>query len=279
MNFLIIQENGRHKNNRNFRECFCLKRSLLKLGHECTAWGLGHDNFNDIDFNSYEVIIDLENYDSGWFPDLSLVKSYKIIWSIDSHCRGNDYYISRYKNNKCQLILQATKEFIKNSYEIWFPNCFDNTLIKPMDALKRCDVGFCGNIVNRKNYLDFLKSNFNFIADIFVIGEDMVKAINSYKVHFNKNMSNDVNYRNFETMGCKIPLITNYNDAYDELGFKDSENCMIYNNYNELKDKIDILLKNDNILKSISEKGYELSFKHTYDERAKLLIDFLKGVV
>jgi hypothetical protein len=275
MNFLIIQENGRHKNNRNFRECFCLKRSLLKLGHECTVWGLGHDNFKDIDLNSYEVVIDLENYDSGWVPNLSSVKSYKIIWSIDSHCRGNDYYINRYKNNKCQLILQATKEFIRNDYEIWFPNCFDNTLIKPMDVLKRCDVGFCGNVVNRKNYLDFLKCNFNFIADIFVIGEDMVKAINSYKIHFNKNMANDVNYRNFETIGCKIPLITNYNSAYNDLGFKDGENCMIYNNYNELIDKINILLKNEDILKSVSEKGYELSIKHTYDERAKLLIDFL----
>jgi glycosyltransferase involved in cell wall biosynthesis len=54
---------------------------------------------------------------------------------------------------------------------------------------------------------------------------------------------------------------------------------MIYNNYNELVDKINIILKNENLLNKIAENGYQLSFRHTYDERSKLLIDFLKGAI
>jgi hypothetical protein len=77
MKFLIIQENGRHEKNRIYRECFCVQRSLLKLNHECIVWGLGHDNFKSkIDFNSFDVIINLENYDTvGWVPNLKDVKS------------------------------------------------------------------------------------------------------------------------------------------------------------------------------------------------------------
>ena len=40
---LIIQENGRHERNREFRECFCLKRAFNQLGFGCDIWGKGHE--------------------------------------------------------------------------------------------------------------------------------------------------------------------------------------------------------------------------------------------
>lgn len=276
MRFLIIQENGRHVKNRNFRECFCMQKSLIKLGFVCDIWGLGHDNFgNTIDFEDYDVIIDLENYDSGWVPDLSSIKSYKILWSIDAHCRGLGYYSNRFNKNKCQLMLQATKEFVHHISDLWFPNCFDDTLINPRTVAKRADVGFCGNVVNRQPYLNLLKSSFNFVSDILVIGDDMVNAINSYKVHFNKNIANDINYRSFETIGCRIPLVTNYDSAYVELGFKDGINCMLYDNDRDLLKGIRMLLDDPILLNNIADEGYKLSTKHTYDARAKTLVDFL----
>ena len=74
MKILLIQENGRHDANRNFRECFCLQRGFTKLGVESVVWGLGHDNYNQIpDFDSFDLIINLENYSNGWDPDLSNV--------------------------------------------------------------------------------------------------------------------------------------------------------------------------------------------------------------
>ena len=276
MRFLIIQENGRHMKNAHLRECYCMQRSIIKLRQVCDIWGMGHENFRSpIDFNAYDVIIDLENYDSGWTPDLSSVNAYKILWSIDAHCQGLEYYINRFNRNKCHLMLQATKEFVRKDCDLWFPNCFDSTIIKPRMVAKRADVGFCGNVVNRQSYFNFLGDKFDFITDIFVIGDDMVNAINSYRIHFNKNIANDVNYRNFETIGCKIPLVTDYNDNYDGLGFKDGENCMFYNNDDELVEKIKVLLDNQVLLNSIAESGYKLSSNHTYDVRARFLVNFL----
>ena len=90
MNFLLIQENGRHVANRSFRECFSLQRCLEALKQNCDVWGLGHPNYEQHpDFNNYDVIINLENYDeSGWVPDLSEVSCKKYLWSIDAHVRG-----------------------------------------------------------------------------------------------------------------------------------------------------------------------------------------------
>ena len=45
MRILIIQENGRHDENRVFRECHSLKHSLDKLNLETIVWGLGHEKY------------------------------------------------------------------------------------------------------------------------------------------------------------------------------------------------------------------------------------------
>jgi hypothetical protein len=278
MKFLIIQENGRHDKNRNFRECFCLQRALEKLQHSCRVWGLGHFGFEILpDFNSFDVIIDLENYDDrNWLPDLSDVEAYKVIWNIDEHSRGSEYYQERFIRNRCQLMLHSTRTYVKAKTDLWFPNCFDNTLVGPRQVGKKADIGFCGNIVNRGVYLNYLAYNFNFRQDIFVIGEDMVQAINSYKIHFNKNIADDVNYRNFETIGCGVVLLTNHNYQYKELGFIDGSNCLIYSHFDELSSKITGVLEHQDLLDKIAAGGYELSKKHTYEVRAGYLLDFLK---
>lgn len=281
MKILIIQENGRHDKNRHFRECFCMQRSLVKLGYVCDVWGLGHENYNhQLNFNSYDLIINLENYDqTNWIPDLNQIKCKKMLWAIDSHCRGNQVYANEFNKGDYDIILQATLDFV-DSNSVWFPNCYDDSLIKKTEAQKQYDVGFCGNIVNRGSWLNLLEStNFSFKKDIFVIGDDMVQAINSYRVHFNANMSQDINYRNFETIGCATALLTNYNHQYEALGFKDGENCSLYHNSQDLLNKLELLIFDSQLRQKIENNGHELAKnKHTYDCRAQQLINIFKNI-
>ena len=273
MKILLIQENGRHEKNRHFRECFCLQRAFIKLEHECDVWGLGHDNFNQkIDFDSYDLILNLENYGNGWEPNLREVKTKKLLWSIDSHCRGEQPFLNEFIRGKYDYLLHSTKDFVNESYKIWFPNAFDDTLIYPKELPKKCDLGFCGSLLNRSDYLNKLSSKYNFIYDNFVIGDDMVNAINTYKVHWNKNISNDINYRSFETIGCAIPLVTNYNYQYEELGFINGENVFMYKNEPEMFDYIDMLISDEILRDKISKNGFELSKKHTYLKRAEFIL-------
>ena len=277
MKFLIIQENSRHEKNKNFRECFSMQRALQKIGEDCEIWGLGHTNFEQaLDYNQFDVIINLENYDeTGWVPDLSKVNKFKLLWAIDEHCRGPNVYQYEKQRGNYNAILHATLDYVEPS-GIWLPNCYDDTIIQPRVVEKRADVGFCGNVVNRQNYLNFLQQHFNFVSDIFVIGDDMVNAVNSYHVHFNKNIANDINYRSFETIGCGIPLVTNFNPQYVELGFVDGVNCLFYRNFDELQIKITAILANNTLRSSIAQNGYDLSKKHTYEIRAKSLVKYIR---
>lgn len=278
MKILIIQENGRHDNNREFRECFCLKRAFENLNNICDIWGLGHINYNDTpDFNNYDIIINLENYDEqNWLPNLHIYsKPLKILWSIDAHCRGEQIFEKTFHEGRYDYLLHSTKDYVKKDYHIWFPNCYDDSLIKQLNIPKKHKFGFCGNYVNRKNILTELKERYNLHLDIFVIGKEMVKAVNEYNCHFNLNIANDINYRSFETIGCGTILMTNYNENYEKLGFINEKNCLIYKNKSELImyiENLDYFINKSDI----AINGLELAKKHTYTRRIEKLLQNIR---
>jgi spore maturation protein CgeB len=118
-----------------------------------------------------------------------------------------------------------------------------------------------------------------FKIDIDVRGQNMIDAIRSYKIHFNKNISVDVNYRNFETMGCGTLLLTDHNDQYAELGFKPETNVFVYKNIEEAVEIINFLKNKEDIISEVSARGLEfVKTKHTFKNRAKSLIKFINSL-
>ncbi len=274
MKIIIIQENGRHDGNRIYRECFCLQRAFKHHNINADVWGLGHKNFNETpDWESYDLILNIENYDeTGWVPNLSNVKTKKFLWSIDAHVKGLQSYLDTFETGKYDLILQSTPEFIIDDRSIWFPNAYDDDLIHDLNIEKNIDIGFCGNINNRGGLLQLIP---NIKLDTMVIGNEMVKAINSYKIHFNANISIDINYRNFETIGCGTCLLTSYNKHYQKLGFKHGYNCLIYSNVQEMLDSIQMLLNNPDLRFKIEERALELASFHTYKKRVNIIKELI----
>jgi hypothetical protein len=281
MKILIIQENGRHEVSKHLRECNSMQRAFNYHKVDCDVWGLGHNNYETKpNFNAYDVIINLENYDTGWMPNLNdITKPLKFLWSIDAHVRGYDYYKDVFIKGGYNYILQATRDYCDKD-SLWFPNCYDDDYLTPLNAPKSHFVGFCGNFVNRKPYFDFISTKMPFKLDIDVRGENMVKAINSYKIQFNKNISCDINYRSFETMGCGTALLTDYNTQYDDLGFVNRENVFFYKNITEAIEILDGLKQNMDLITSVAEKGYSLvKRKHTFKKRAESLLKFIDSKI
>jgi hypothetical protein len=284
MKIVIIQEAGRHEKNREFRESLNLQRSLNRIdGIDAKVWGLNYPEyikpFSEIE-KWADVIFIIENYTSGWLPieELSKSKKLKIFWSIDSHCVLQQHQmLCKVLNidillNSTEYYIPMFKGLVKKSH--WFPNSYPEDLIKPLQIEKTVDIGFCGNILNRGDLINHL-SKYNLKQDIFVIGDDMVRAINSYKIHVNRNISNDINYRTFETCGCGTLLFTNHTPGLEKL-FKINEEVVIYNNFSDLDNKINYFLKNESARIKIETAGCERVKKdHTYDERAKLLIEII----
>jgi len=286
MKILIIQENGRHNENRNFRECFNLQRALLRKNIDTVVWGLGHDNFNtpfQQIIKEIDVIILLENYESnGWLPDLSNVNKLKIFWSIDSHMVLMNH-ITTVVKNKIDIVLNAIEShqnYFKTSKTFYFPNAYPSDLISPIDGVdKNIFLGFCGSLLNRSEILDKLENKFGLKKDIWKLGNEMVNTINGYKIHFNKTLSNDINYRIFETMGCNTLMLTNSTENINTF-FNDMENIVIYNNEIELFEKLSILHSDNNLIKKISNSGHELvKNNHTYDNRADVLLKIISDYI
>ena len=286
MKILIIQENGRHSENKIFRECFNLQRALLRKNIDTIVWGLGHDNFN-IPFQQIvkeiDVIILLENYESnGWLPDLSNINKLKIFWSIDSHMVLVNH-ITTVVKNKIDIVLNAIEShqnYFKTSKTFYFPNAYPSDLITPINGVdKNIFLGFCGSLLNRSEILDKLENKFGLKKDIWKLGNEMVNTVNGYKIHFNKTLSNDINYRIFETMGCNTLMLTNSTENINTF-FNDMENIVIYNNEIELFEKLNILYSDNDLIKKISNSGYELvKNNHTYDNRVDVLLKIISDYI
>lgn len=284
MKIVIIQEASRHDKNKNFRESLNLHRSLSKIeGVESKVWGLNYPDFEK-SFSDIEewcdVLFIIENYTSEWLPskEISESKKLKIFWSIDSHCILQQHQ-ELCKLLKIDILLNSTESYIpmfeglvKKSY--WFPNSYPDDLIFPKKLDKTIDVGFCGNLINRGHLINHL-DKYNIKKDIFVIGDDMVNSINSYKIHFNCNISNDINYRTFETTGCGTFLLTNYTPGLEKI-FDIGKEIVVYDSIEDLDNKVKYYLDNSEERNKIAKAGHERAKKdHTYYERAKKLIDII----
>lgn len=275
MNILLIQENGRHVVNREFRECFSLQRAFSKLGHTAYVWGLGHPNFaSRPDLGMYDLIVDLENYDAkGWVPTLGLyTKPKKVVWSIDAHISGDTVFRRRADKHKADFLFFSTRRFVNDERDWWFPNAYDDMRIRRVPELrKQYNIGFCGSMAARKAHLDAL-GVFDIHLDLRVLGKAMVRAINSYRIHFNRNEKGDINYRNFETIGCGTLLLTNEDEQYADLGFVHGGNCLLYKSIPHMVSLVADVLADKSHLEFMSAAGLELAKQHTYAVRARQLL-------
>lgn len=316
LNILLIQEKSRNIINVAFRECCCLQRAFASLNEKAEIWGLGWDNFDKLpDFNSYDLIINMENYGDAWLPDLSEIHNpLKMLWTIDSHTRGLDPYIKIFNKGKYDVLLQSTKDFVSldpNQKSIWFPNSFDDSLFRSTDWNKKdFFIGFCGSLMNRRPYLKRLQNWFgkDYKEDIWVLGPDMISAIQRNKINFNVNIANDINFRSFETLGVGSVLCSNENPVYNELGFQDGVNCIFFrhtfdtftrtinetlgfrsrvstdlvtsfvnrNNFRSLRERLCYYYNNQEELELLAKNSTVLSKAHTYRQRAKLLMKIIE---
>jgi len=288
---LVIQKAGEHLANREYRESLSIKRAFDKLGVHCMVWGKGYPTFK-IPFEQmmvgYNIIIVLENYDFDWIPKFDKFKGIVVFWSIDGHLIL-DKHKEFVRGNKIDLILNSNIDCVGswdgfNQESLWFPNAFDEDLIKPIPTQKKIHrIGFCGSKhASREEVMDKVdlklkEINHSIKRDIFVIGDEMVKAINSYLIHFNYNIKGDINYRTFETLGCQTALMTNYTNGLEKL-FDLEKEMVVY------QDEEDMIMKAyesvTDIAKtvSISRNGHlRVLSDHTYTVRMKHLLQAISS--
>ena len=264
-----------------------MERSLQRQGHEVIVWGLGHSGFENnalvMLLDGVGVILVLEQYTSEWIPDLSDLNIPVVYWSIDSHCNfeSDKRFVKKLRANavlcSCKPDIERFQKETIARVE-WFPYAYPSDLIKPDVLIKTRDIGFCGSKGNpaRQEYLKNLQRDIGLSFVDGLLGFEMVNFIQRCRIHFNINLSHDINYRTFETMGAGTMLLTNETPGLEEL-FKIEKHLITYTGYEDCVDKIKYYIQNQDELEKIAIAGYaHVRKNHTYDNRAEQFIAFCR---
>ncbi len=141
------------------------------------------------------------------------------------------------------------------------------------------DVGFVGSITpshtRRKRLLDQIGRHFSLHCDRKFMNE-MAEIFSQSKIVFNEAINRDLNMRVFEALCSGSLLVTDSapGSGLEEF-FQDNEHLVIFKEEN-LIERIQFYLEHPEERLEIARKGQaEVLARHTYDHRAKFLLDTL----
>jgi len=287
VNWLIIQSDGEHKGqdgwepNWMMRECYAIRHALNLNGDRADIWGLRHENYSQTpDFNSYDGIFTIENYELDWLPDIKhCARALRYFWLIDAHWQPLEVYARQL--DSYDVILHSTHRFIDayrqrfpRQRHLYFPNGVDDRYFDQNAYPSRprtTDLIFIGGkAAPRAALIDHMIATCGMHYSYGVTGQAYVQALLASKMQFNKGLNGDINYRNWETIGLGTCLLTEHDPEMELLGFKHGLNCLFYSS----ADEATALAKQhlaDGSWQRIGAAGYRLSQHHTYTKRIKHL--------
>jgi hypothetical protein len=293
MKWLVIQSDGQHKGqdgwspNWHLRECYVIQDALLRLHEHADIWGLRHTNYEPLpDFNRYDGVFTIENYELDWLPDLSgAYRCLRVYWLIDAHWQP----ISAFERViPCyDIVLHSTRRFVEvyaarfpKQKHIYFPNGVDDRYFEAELHHHRPHtvplIFIGGKAEPRAAAINQMIEQAGLRYAYGITGQDYIQAVLNAKIHFNKGLNGDINYRNWETVGLGTCLLTEYDPEMEALGFRHDVNCLFYRNVDEAVQLAKTYLANGE-WERVAKGGAIFAKEHSYKQRvSKMLKDIFQ---
>jgi len=162
---------------------------------------------------------------------------------------------------------------------LWMPYAFYPELHRPLNVQIKYDLSFIGNLAGfnaqkRIKTISYIKSRRPDLRTFFgnAYYHHMVLIYNQSKVVLNISRAGELTWRDFEVLGCGRPLLRDYSSEVEEL-FKDRVHLVFYRDEEDLLDKLDWLLSDDETRARIASQGHKEALeKHTMDHRITYLL-------
>lgn len=159
---------------------------------------------------------------------------------------------------------------------------YDHTLLQNLYRQRSIQLGFVGNLTRdvyheRRHLLEEAERALGLTMTKTNSGTDYLHALNNIRFFLSADIGFDeYMVKNFEAMACGCLLI-----AYDQgttenqaLGLRDMENVVLYQDISSLKQKLEQLISNHDLVASIAAKGQRLAEKRfKFETIGKQIID------
>jgi spore maturation protein CgeB len=303
MRILLLNPNYINRHNWGHQ----LFKNEIGRQHDVTYYGEGYEGFdrsltvpqilNKLD-KKFDIILTYESKYSKDFKKLNKVKNIpKVLIQID-YALGIENYQGfaktetinyLIKRNSPDLIFATSTSNVstlKNNLgmeKVFFlPFSVDTNIYRNLSLNRNIDVMAVYNTnnyvyPNRKKIQRMIKSMKikSFITK--VIHNEYVKKLNESKIFIiNNNINKRLSMKYTEAMACGTFVLADEPEDLNIQGFKNNEHLILYSDLNDLKQKINYYLKNDEERKRISKNGMKFVHKnHSCFKRVQQFTDII----
>jgi len=159
----------------------------------------------------------------------------------------------------------------------WMPYACDVDFFRDLDISRDLDIGFVGQTgrghTRRRKILDILSGKYRVNEQRAYKQSEISEIYSRSKITVNIPVRGDLNFRFFEAISCGSLLLTERLKNGQEKLFEEDVHYVAYDSENELLDKVDYYLKNDNERLRIAQAGKAEALKnHTLEIRLQGLL-------
>lgn len=296
MRVLILGYNQKYKHNWGhtlFRESF-------KRHHNVAFYGPGYKQYISIQnaVKTFKPNIIFSNHSGRLCKEFYNLNKINIPKVVRPHDYYNAYnwntkeikknYKKRWKNyfQQCPFDLYLAENRLAcnnmiedniNDIVYLSPFSIETSLYKNLNLKKTVDVMASYSITStyplRQEVVDLIKSMplKSIAGDKVVIHNNYINAINRSKIFVIPNgQIKSLNMKYYEVLACGTFLLCQEPINYEELGFEKGKHFAVWNDLNDLKEKIWYYLKHENKREEIAKNGIKLiKERHTNDIRVK----------